>query len=130
MDPIERLALLDAIADLAEEPDAGALVDRRAGGPGQAVELQAVDLGNRAVVGGSDIEGQLADVVAAGRGALGIDDLLHFLQRRAAVEQFAGARIAAATAQLRIVFQQMRREPQRLFAQVGGSRWDRWSEPP
>ena len=47
---IERLALLDAIADLAEQFDAGTLVDRRAGGPRQAVQLQAVDLGNRAVI--------------------------------------------------------------------------------
>ena len=52
------------------------------------------------------------------------------LQRRAAVEQFAGARIAAAAPQLRVIFQQMRREPQRLFAQVGGGGWRRWPERP
>lgn len=86
MDPIQRLALFDAIADLAEQPDAGALVDRRAGGPGEAVELQAVDLRNRAVVCGGDIEGQPADIVAAVRGPLRVDDPLHFLQRRSAVE--------------------------------------------
>ncbi len=116
---IERLALLDAIADLAEQLDAGALVDRRARGPRQAVQLQAVDLGNGAVIGGTDVEGQLADIVAAGRGSLRVDDFLHFLQRRAAVEQFAGARVAGTATQLRVVFQQMRGKPQRLFAQVG-----------
>src|SRR5439155_2054757 len=98
VDSIERLASLDAIADLAEQPDAGALVDRRTGGSGQAVELQAVDFGNRAVVRGCDIEGQFADVGTADREALGVDNALHLLQCRAAVEQFAGARVAAAAA--------------------------------
>ena len=50
--------------------------------------------------------------------ALRFDDLLHLLQRRAAVEQFAGPRITGSAAQLRIVFQQMGGKPQRLFAQV------------
>ena len=102
---IERLALLDAIADLAEQLDACALVDRRACGSRQAVQLQAVDLGNGAVIGGADVEGQLADIVAGPRWSLRVDDFLHFLHGRAAVEQFAGARITRAAAQLRIVFQ-------------------------
>ena len=62
---IERLPLLDAIADLAEQLDACTLVDRRACGSRQAVQLQAVNLGNGAVIGGADVEGQLADIVAA-----------------------------------------------------------------
>src|SRR4029079_14271157 len=99
MDPIKRLALLDAIADLAEQPDAGALVDRRAGGPSQAVELKAIDLGNRTVGVGGDVEGQSTDVVTAVRGALCVDDTLHCFQRRTAVEQFAGTRIAGAATQ-------------------------------
>ena len=37
VDSIERLALLDAIADLAEQLDARALVDRRARGSRQTV---------------------------------------------------------------------------------------------
>ena len=87
-------------------------------------------LGNDAVVGGEDVEGQRAEIGAAGRGALRVDDLLHLLERRAAVEQFAGARIAAAAAQLRVIFQQMRGKPQRLFAQVGGALRHRWPAPP
>src|SRR5436190_22374556 len=90
MDSIERLALLDPVADLAEQSDAGALVEWRPCGAGEAVQLEAVDLGDRAVVRGGDIEGQLADVVAAGGGTLRVNNILHFLERRAVVEQFAG----------------------------------------
>ena len=37
---VDRFALLDAVADLLEDSDAGALVDRRAGGASEAVELR------------------------------------------------------------------------------------------
>ena len=61
------------------------------------------------------------EIGAADRRPLRLDDLVHLLERRAAVEQFAGPRIAGAAAQLRIVFEQMRGEPQRFLAQVGGA---------
>ena len=38
VDVIERFALLDAVADLREQADAGALVERRPGGAGEAVQ--------------------------------------------------------------------------------------------
>ena len=50
IDAIERLALLDAITDLLEHLDARALVDRRAGGSRQAIEAQAIDAGDDAIV--------------------------------------------------------------------------------
>src|SRR6476469_6874859 len=37
VDAVERLALLDPVADLLEQPDAGALVERRARGACQAI---------------------------------------------------------------------------------------------
>ena len=55
---------------------------------------------------------------AASRRALRIDDLVHLPQRGAAVEQFAGAGIARTATQLRIAIDEMRGQPQRLFAQV------------
>ena len=73
---------------------------------------------------------QRAEIGPAGRGALSVDDLLHLLERRAAFEQFAGARVARAAAQIRIVFEDMRREPQRLFPEIGRRVWDRWPAPP
>ena len=53
MDSVERLTLLDPIADLAEQLDAGALVDRGARGSRQPIQLQAIDLGNDAVAIGA-----------------------------------------------------------------------------
>ena len=64
------------------------------------------------------VGGQSSEIGAADRRPLRLDDLVHLLERGAAVEQFARARIAGAAAQLRIVFQQMRGEPQRFLAQI------------
>ena len=52
------------------------------------------------------------------RRTLRFHDLVHLLERGAAVEQFPGARVAAAAAQPRVILEQMRGEPERLFAQV------------
>ena len=46
---IKWLSLFDLITDLLEQPDPCTLVDRRAGGPCQAVQLQAVDACDRSV---------------------------------------------------------------------------------
>ena len=61
MDAIERLALLDRIADLLEEVDAGALVDGRAGQPRDARQPEAVDRRNHAVARGHDVVPQVAE---------------------------------------------------------------------
>src|SRR5690349_2809219 len=81
---IDRFALLDAVADLLEDPNSGALVDRCAGHSSQAVEAQAIDAGHDAVVGGENVGFERAQSSLAGRGALSVDDLLHLLERGAA----------------------------------------------
>ena len=43
VDAVERLPLLDAIADLLEDFDACAFVDRGAGRAGETVEVQTID---------------------------------------------------------------------------------------
>ena len=120
IDAVERLALLDPIADLLEHLDAGALVDRRAGGAREPVEPQAVDRLDHAVARRRDVGGQRAEIGAAVGRPLRLDDLVHLLERGAAVEQFLGAGIAGAAAQLGVVFEQMRGKPQRLLAQIAG----------
>ena len=41
LDAVKRLALVDAVADLLEQVDAGTLVDRRACGSRQTVQLRS-----------------------------------------------------------------------------------------
>lgn len=47
-----------------------------------------------------DVETERSQLVAAGRGPLGVDDLLHLLQRRAAVEQVSRPGMAGAALSL------------------------------
>ena len=76
VDAVERLALIDAVADLLECLDAGALVDRRAGGARQPVEPQAIDRFDEAVARSMDLCGERAKLGCASGRALRVDDLV------------------------------------------------------
>ena len=130
VDSIERLALLDAIADLLNSLMPAPLSIGAPAVRARRFNCRQSMLGNDAVAGGTDVESQFADIVAARRGTLRVDDLLHLLQGRTAVEQLAGARVSGAATELRVILQEMCGEPQRLFAQVGRARARRWSERP
>ena len=112
MDAVQRLAGLDAIAELLVQPDAGALVERSPRCSGQPVEMKTVDPGDDPIRGCADICGEIADLVGAKCRSLCIDDLLHLAQRGAASEQFTRTQIAGASAQGRVVLEQMARQPQ------------------
>ncbi len=127
---IERLALLDVVADLLEQPDAGTLVERSASGTCQPVQPQAIDRGDHALMRGLHVKTEMSELGAAIRRALGVDDLLHLLQGHATLEQLASARISGAAAQLRIIFQEMGGKTQRFLAQIARVRPARWRAPP
>ena len=131
IDPIERFTFLDAVADLLEQPDAGALVDRRAGGACQPVQPQAIDAGNNAVaLRPSRRNDQFPSSPRMPDGPCASMIFCICCERGPALEQLAGAAIAGAAPQLRIVFQQMGGKPQRFFPQVRAARPDGWPEPP
>ena len=67
-DAIERLALLDAIADLLEDLDARSLVDRGARRSREPIQSQAIDAGNHAIARCRHVDGQQAEIGAADRG--------------------------------------------------------------
>lgn len=71
LDAVKRLALVDAVADLLEQVDAGTLVDRRASGSRQTVQLKAVNAGDHTAADGCDVKGEITDIGAAGCGPLG-----------------------------------------------------------
>ena len=69
LDAVKRLALVDAVADLLEQVDAGTLVDLRACGSRQPVQLKAVNAGDHTAADGCD--GEITDIGAAGCWPLG-----------------------------------------------------------
>src|SRR3974390_1105598 len=119
VNPIERLAFLDAVADLLEDLDAGALVDRRAGDARQAVETQTVDCLDHAVARRRYVGDQRPEIGAAAGRPLRFDDLVHLPKSGAAFEQLTRPRIAATAAQGRGVFETVGGAPQRFLAQGG-----------